>query len=110
MRKAIRIKYSPVFESQLGKLREAVRQKGIKFDRQLLKAIEREKDYLLIDQHRGIQIPKDRIPHEYIAEYGISNLWKIDLPDYWRMLYTITGNEVEIIIILYNKFRIKEAD
>lgn len=98
--KAIRVKYSPVFEEQLKQLREAIKERDSKFHKQLLKAIEREKDNLLIDMHRGIQIPKGQIPKEYVGEYGVSNLWKINLPDYWRMIYTIVGNEFEIISVL----------
>jgi len=98
--KKIRVRYSPVFEEQLKKLREAIKEKGLKFNKQLLQAIEREKDYLYIDQHRGIQIAKNKIPKEYIINYGVTNLWKINLPDYWRMIYTIVGNELEIISIL----------
>lgn len=98
--KVIRIKHSPVFEEQLKKLREIVKEKDSKFHKQLLKAIEREEENLLIDMHKGIQIKKDLIPREYVDDYGVSNLWKINLPDYWRMIYTIVGNEFEIITIL----------
>ena len=98
--KAIRVRYSPLFEEQLKKLRDIIKEEDSKFHKQLLKAIEREKDNLLIDMHRGIQIPKGKIPEEYINQYGVSNLWKINLPDYWRILYTIIGNEYEIISIL----------
>ncbi|MFH1638630.1 MAG: type II toxin-antitoxin system RelE/ParE family toxin [Candidatus Woesearchaeota archaeon] len=98
MKKKIKVKYSPVFEEQLKKLQDSI--KDSKFHKQLLTAIEREKEHLLINPHRGIQVPKQQIPKEYIMRYGITNLWKINLPDYWRMLYTITGNELEIISIL----------
>ncbi|MFH1010520.1 MAG: hypothetical protein V1784_04715 [bacterium] len=98
--KTTRVRNSPVFEEQLKQLREAIAEKDNKFDKQLLKAIEREKGNLLIDMHKGIQIPKDEIPKEYIEAYGVTNLWKINLPDYWRMIYTIVGNEFEIISIL----------
>lgn len=108
--KAIKVKYSPVFEEQLKKLREAIKEKDSKFHKQLLKAIEREKDNLLIDMHRGIQIPKSQIPKEFIDQYGVSNLWKINLPDYWRMVYTIIGNEFEIISVLLEFMDHKEYD
>lgn len=98
--KTVRVKYSPVFEQQLKELQEAVRKNSNRFDKQLLKAIEREKDNLFIDMHRGTQIPKDEIPQPYVDLYGVTNLWKINLPDYWRMIYTIVGNEFEIISIL----------
>lgn len=108
--KAIRVRYSPLFEGQLKKLREMIKEKDSKFHNQLLKAIEREEDNLLIDMHRGIQIPKSQIPQEYIDLYGVSNLWKINLPDYWRMIYTLTGNEFEIISILLEFMDHKEYD
>ncbi len=63
--------------------------------------------------HRGVQIPKSQIPEEYIVQYGVTNLWKINLPDYWRMLYTIVGNEFEIISVphprLAKSLRIKRS-
>lgn len=100
MEKQIRVKYSPEFNEQLEILRNTIKEKNSKFHKQLLKAIEREKDNLLIDPHRGDQIRKNQIPEEYLLKYSIKNLWKINLPDYWRMFYTITGNELEIISIL----------
>ena len=100
VKKNIKVKYSPIFEEQLKKLRETIKEKDSKFHKQLLTAIEREKDNLIINQHRGIQIKKKLIPKEYIIDYGVKNLWKINLPDFWRMIYTITGNELEIISVL----------
>ena len=99
-KKIIRVKYSAIFQEQLNQLIKIAKEKDSKFHKQLLKAIEREKEYILIDPHRGMQIPKDRIPKEYVEQYGATNLWKINLPDYWRMIYTIVGNELEIISIL----------
>ena len=53
----------------------------------------------------GIQIPKRLIPKEYIRKYGINNLWKYDLPDGWRLLYSITTpNKVEIISVIIEWF------
>ena len=93
--KVIKVKYSPAFDEKLSELNIE-----IKFHKQLLKAIERETENLKINPHKGIQIPKDRIPQEYIVKYGVTNLWKINLPDYWRLIYTIVGNEFEIISVL----------
>ena len=46
----------------------------------------------------GIQVPKRLIPKEYIKKWGITNLWKYDLPKGWRLMYTVTSdNEVELI-------------
>jgi len=95
-RKKILVKYSPLFTRQLKELQNS----DNKFHKQILDAIEREKNHLFTAPHRGIQIPKKQIPKEYINKYGVSNLWKINLPDYWRMMYTIVGNELEIISVL----------
>ncbi len=78
------------------------RKKGIEnsFNMQLLRAIDREVDNLKIDPQRGIHIPHRNIPKEIYSKYGADNFWKINLPDYWRMVYTITGNKVEIIALV----------
>ena len=53
----------------------------------------------------GIQIPKRLFPKEYIQKYGINNLWKYDLPNGWRLIYTITPkNEVELISAILEWF------
>lgn len=110
MKKRFIVKYSPIFEEQLRQLRETIREEDMKFHRQLLKAIEREKDCLLLNPHHGIQIEKIKIPKEYITDYGLNNLWKVDLPGYWRLMYTITGNELEIISILLEFMDHKKYD
>lgn len=81
-KKQTKVKYSPLFEEQLEELRNTIKKKENKFHRQLLTAIEREKDNLFINPHRGIQIKKKQIPKKYITEYGVTNLWKINLPDF----------------------------
>lgn len=53
----------------------------------------------------GIQVPKRLFPKEYVQKYGIKNLWKYDLPNGWRLLYTITPeNEVELISAILEWF------
>ena len=108
--KAIRVKYSPKFEEQLRLLRNTIIEKDTKLEKQLLKAIQREVENLKIDPHRGTNIEKKKIPQKYIEEYGITNLWKIDLPDYWRILYSILGNEVEIVSVVLDFMDHKEYD
>ena len=48
----------------------------------------------------GIQIPKNLIPKEYIKNYGASNLWKYDLPNAWRLIYTIRGGKAVIVSLI----------
>lgn len=37
----------------------------------------------------GDQIARDRIPKALRASYNATNLWRLELPGAWRVLYTI---------------------
>jgi hypothetical protein len=37
-----------------------------------------------------------------VQKYCINNLRKYDLPNGWRLLYTIKGNEIEITDVITN--------
>jgi hypothetical protein len=45
-------------------------------------------------------VPKDKIPKEYVREYDVNNLWKVNLSGAWRMIYTIRGSEVDIVALV----------
>ena len=66
----------------------------------LLNSIKQKIELLKANPEYGIHIPRDRIPKEYIIEYGVNNLWKADLSGAWRMIYTIRGSKVEIISLI----------
>ena len=64
----------------------------------ILKAINQKKDLIKTNIHYGDPIAKNLIPNEYKIKYGATNLFRVELPAFWRMLYTLTNNEeVEII-------------
>jgi hypothetical protein len=65
----------------------------------LLRAIDVKVGLLKANPFIGERIQKDRIPKEY-KKQGITNLYRIELPGFWRMLYTINGNTVEIIAFI----------
>ena len=46
----------------------------------------------------GNNIPKKLIP----KTYDVPNLWRIELSNFWRMLYTIKGDRIEIICFILN--------
>ncbi|MBN2127266.1 MAG: type II toxin-antitoxin system RelE/ParE family toxin [Candidatus Diapherotrites archaeon] len=74
----------------------------------LYEFIDRAFDDLKNNPCSGIKIPKSLWPKEYIKKYGIKNLWKYDLPNGWRLIYTIKGNEVEVISIILEWFNHKD--
>jgi Txe/YoeB family toxin of Txe-Axe toxin-antitoxin module len=63
------------------------------------------------DAFCGIQIPKRLIPREYITRFGqLTNLWKYNLPDAWRLIYTIKNNQVNVLSIILEWLDHKEYE
>ncbi|MBT4935675.1 hypothetical protein HOL21_02235 [Candidatus Woesearchaeota archaeon] len=77
---------------------------------QLLKSIERAKNNLKIDPQFGIHIPRKVISKTVSARYGTDRLWKIDLVGYWRLIYTIIGDEIKIISFVLEFMNHKSYD
>ena len=73
-------------------------------DKQLYKFIDRAIDDLKQNPHCGIKIPQKLWPRVYIKNYQVSNLWKYDLPNSWRLIYTIEQTEVVIVSIILEWF------
>jgi Txe/YoeB family toxin of Txe-Axe toxin-antitoxin module len=44
----------------------------------------------------GIQIPKRLIPKEYIKKFDIENVWKYNLPNAWRLIYSVARDEIVV--------------
>jgi hypothetical protein len=76
----------------------------------LYKFLDRATDDIKTNPKCGIAVPKRLIPKIYVQKYGINNLWKYDLPNAWRLVYSITGNEIEIIAILLEWFSHKDYE
>jgi Txe/YoeB family toxin of Txe-Axe toxin-antitoxin module len=58
----------------------------------------------------GIQIPKKLIPKSYIRKYDIDNLWKYNLPNAWRLIYSVARDEVTVISIIIEWFPHREYE
>ena len=69
---------------------------SLKNDEPIKKSLIRAIKDLKANAFSGIQIPKRLIPKFYIRKYGLKNLWKYDLPQGCRLLYTVkSDNEVD---------------
>ena len=77
---------------------------------QLLKSIDREKDNIKIEPQYGIHIPRRNVSKAIVNRYGTDRLWKVDLVGYWRMIYTISGDEVKIIAFVLEVMDHKKYD
>lgn len=65
----------------------------------ILNSIERVRDILKENPQYGNPIKKKLIPKEFI-ESGIKNLYRVELSNFWRMLYTLEGNQIEIFVFV----------
>ena len=79
-------------------------------DKQLHGFITRAVEDLKINPMCGTKIPKKLWPKEYLKKFGITNLWKYDLPNSWRIIYTIQTNEVMLLNVILEWFDHKEYE
>ena len=113
--KEVQVQFSEEANNEYTELQEKVIQeqqdgKENSTNMQLLKAIEREKNNLKINPQHGTHIPRKYIPKDATERYGTDRLWKIDLVGYWRLIYTITGDEVKIITFVLEFMDHKKYD
>ncbi len=76
----------------------------------IFRSVERVKERLKENPFAGEQVQKSLIPQHYANKYGVTNLWRINLSDFWRLIYTIQSNEVEIIDFVLNIVDHKKYD
>ncbi|MDP2974152.1 MAG: hypothetical protein Q8N60_03815 [Candidatus Diapherotrites archaeon] len=69
-------------------------------DKQLYEFLTRAFKDIEEDAFCGIRISKRLIPKEYVQKYGIDNLWKYNLPDAWRLIYSIGRRELVVVSVI----------
>lgn len=97
--KVIRVILSPEAEEVYKYLNEQA--SDSKTEKMILNALNKKVEFLKSNPHYGNPISKKLIPEEYKQKYGVTNLFRVELPKFWRMLYTLTNNENEIEIIAF---------
>lgn len=63
---------------------------------QLLNSIKQKINLIKDNPFYGDNLSKHLIP----KEYNVTNLWRVELSQFWRMLYTIKGDQIEIICFI----------
>lgn len=69
-------------------------------DKELHRAIERIIQKLKKNPEHGTKIAKELWP----KTYAVTNLWKVNLPNGWRIIYTIKSDDVQIVSIILEWF------
>ncbi len=85
-------------------------EKGNFEDKKLFEYINRAFDDLKRDPLSGMKIEKRLWPKFYIQNYNITNLRKYDLPNGWRLIYTIETDEVKVLNIILEWFNHKDYE
>lgn len=115
MNKPVRVILLDEADSEYKKLNEIVGQqfkegKENTEEIQLLRSIKQKIDFIKANPFYGDNIPKALIPKEYVINYNAKNLWRVELINYWRMLYTIKGDQIEVICFVLDIINHKEYD
>ena len=74
------------------------------FEIQLMRSIKQKVNVIKANPFYGDNIPKRQIP----KNYNVQNLWRVELVNFWRMLYTIKGDQIEIICFVLDIINHKE--
>lgn len=67
---------------------------------QLLKALDAKLDVLKWNPQSGQHVPRRNILKKTAEQFGVEDLWVLDLPSFWRLLYTITRGEIRVICLV----------
>jgi hypothetical protein len=67
----------------------------------ILNSLNQKVELIKHNPHFGNPISKKLIPKEYFKKYGINNLFRVELPNFWRMLYTLTEGETKVEVIAF---------
>lgn len=69
-------------------------------EKELANYLDRAMDDLEKNEEAGVRVPSKQWPKVYVKKFNFTNLWKYDLPNGWRLIYTIKGNNIEIISVV----------
>ncbi len=84
--------------------------KNSNIDKKLYSWINKAMDDLEQNAFCGIRIRKELIPRSYIEKYGIDNLWKYDLPQGWRLIYSVSNSGIWVLSIILEWFNHKNYE
>lgn len=67
---------------------------------QLLNSIRQKISFIKSNPFYGDNIKKELIPEEYKKQFKATNLFRTELSGFWRMIYTVKGDQIEIICFI----------
>ncbi len=67
----------------------------------IVHAIRRKAELIKSNPHYGEPLAKRLIPAVFVQKYGATNLFRVELSAYWRLLYTLTNSEDQTSIVAF---------
>ena len=77
---------------------------------QLLSSINNAINNLKANPYHGDLIPRKNISKALVNKYGTHKIFRIELVGYWRLLYTVIGEETRIIAFILEYMNHKKYD
>ena len=96
MKLASKVKFA---DKKIQEAFEALR-KGNTDERKMYNWLVRALKDIEVNAFCGIQIPSRLIPKAYLKKDGIRNLWKYNLPNAWRLLYSMENKRIFVVSIV----------
>ena len=103
------MRFSKEFSEEYAKLKRRA-ESGRGEARYLVRIIDKGIAKLKRNREAGKRIPKRLIPRDYSIKYSVTNLWKLNLDRYWRMIYTIVGDEIRLVSVIIEVLNHKKYD
>jgi hypothetical protein len=88
---------SVIFSPEAEEVCRILARSNSKADKSILKSVIRKTELIKVNPHYGEPIAKRLFPEEYVIKYSVTNLFWVELSNFWRMIYTLTNNDIEII-------------
>lgn len=76
----------------------------------LWNGIQRAFDLIQENPFYGEHAKKRLIPKYYYNKYDVKNIFIVDLPFFWRMIYTLESDKIEIVAFILDIFTHKDYD
>ena len=97
MRRTIKVIFLESAKQEYDRLKEVVQLqifqgKKHSIEIQLLRSINQKLDLLKVNPVYGNKIKKELLE----KAYAVDNLWRVELTGYWRMLYTLKTDKIQI--------------
>jgi len=79
-------------------------------NKKLYEEIERALEEINQDVYCGRNVKKKLIPKEFIKKYKINNLWIYNLRSGWRLLYSASNDEIDILALILDWMNHKDYE